>query len=246
MDTIERGLSTSRRWSGSSRSTPRVAAGLRSAPIRDGLTFLWAFLDKAFALGFSTGRVLDEAGQTVKIDFFGPDAWINGASPTAGAVGFALKGPFADNIQAITSYQMTQAGPQVAGWIDWVYMVSLVLIGLGLISGVMTRLAAVGGIIWMATFYLGTAIWPSTTRSSTTTSCTGSSWSGDPRERRTLLRPRQGLAAGRIRAGPEVPVLIDPKASKAGPEGPAFFASIDGLDGPEGPCTAERFTGGMT
>ena len=38
--------------------------------------------------------------------------------------------------------------------------VSLLLIGLGLITGVMTRLAAVGGIAWMATFYLGTAIWP--------------------------------------------------------------------------------------
>ena len=55
---------------------------------------------------------------------------------------------------------MTQAGPQVGGWLDWVYMVSLLLIGIGLITGVMTRIAAVGGIIWMATFYLGTAIWP--------------------------------------------------------------------------------------
>jgi thiosulfate dehydrogenase (quinone) large subunit len=125
-----------------------------------GWTFLWAFLDKCFALGFSTGRILNEAGETVRIDFFGQDAWINGGSPTAGAVGFALKGPFADNIQAITGFQMTQAGPQVAGWFDWVYMLSMLLIGLGLMTGVMTRLAAVGGIIWMAVFYLGTAIWP--------------------------------------------------------------------------------------
>ena len=61
-----------------------------------GWTFLWAFLDKAFALGFSTGRVLNEAGATVKIDFFGADAWIHGAIPTAGVLGFAPKGPFAD------------------------------------------------------------------------------------------------------------------------------------------------------
>lgn len=135
----------------------RVFGALRLAM---GFTFLWAFLDKLFALGFSTGRVLNDAGQTVKIDFFGPDAWINGASPTAGAVGFALKGPFADNIQTITGFQMTQAGPTVAGWLDWVYMVSLLLIGLGLITGVLTRIAAVGGIIWLAVFYLGTAIWP--------------------------------------------------------------------------------------
>jgi thiosulfate dehydrogenase [quinone] large subunit len=125
-----------------------------------GWTFLWAFLDKAFGLGFSTGRIVNEAGQTTGIDFFGPDAWINGGSPTAGAVGFALKGPFADNIQTITGYQMAQAGPQVAGWLDWVYMLSLMLIGVGLLSGVMTRIAAVGGIAWMAAFYLGTAIWP--------------------------------------------------------------------------------------
>jgi hypothetical protein len=45
----------------------RVFALLRLAL---GWTFLWAFLDKAFALGFSTGRVLNDAGQTVKIDFF--------------------------------------------------------------------------------------------------------------------------------------------------------------------------------
>ncbi len=65
----------------------RVFAPLRVAV---GWTFLWAFLDKAFALGFSTGRVLTETGATEKIDFFGDAAWINGASPTAGALGFAL------------------------------------------------------------------------------------------------------------------------------------------------------------
>ena len=55
-----------------------------------GFTFLWAFLDKAFALGFSTGRVLDDAGNAVKIVFNGDTAWIHGASPTAGVVGFGL------------------------------------------------------------------------------------------------------------------------------------------------------------
>jgi len=40
----------------------RVFALLRVAV---GWTFLWAFLDKAFALGFSTGRVLNDAGATV-------------------------------------------------------------------------------------------------------------------------------------------------------------------------------------
>jgi thiosulfate dehydrogenase [quinone] large subunit len=125
-----------------------------------GFTFLWAFLDKAFALGFSTGRILDDAGNTVRIDFFGDAAWIHGASPTVGAIAFGLKGPFADTIQSITGFQMTQTGPTVGAWVDWIYMASLLLIGLGLITGVMTRLAAFGGIVWLAIFYLGTAIWP--------------------------------------------------------------------------------------
>ena len=69
---------------------------LRLAP---GWTFPWAFLDKAFALGFSTGRVVNEAGETVNIDFVGDAAWINGGSPTAGVLGFAMKGPFTDFYQ---------------------------------------------------------------------------------------------------------------------------------------------------
>jgi thiosulfate dehydrogenase [quinone] large subunit len=125
-----------------------------------GFTFLWAFLDKAFALGFSTGRVLDDAGNTVRIDFFGDAAWIHGASPTAGVIGFALKGPFVDAIHSVTGYQMTGTGPTVAAWVDWVYMLSMLLIGVGLMTGVMTRLAAAGGIVWLAVFYLATSIWP--------------------------------------------------------------------------------------
>lgn len=156
MQTVERGIEIphlERLEPIHTKGLQRVAGALR---LLTGWTFLWAFLDKLLALGFSTGR----NPETGAIDFFGPDAWISGASPTAGAVGFALKGPFADNIQTMTGFQMTQAGPQVAGWVDWIYMLSLVLIGLGLITGVMTRIAAVGGIIWMAVFYLGTAIWP--------------------------------------------------------------------------------------
>jgi thiosulfate dehydrogenase (quinone) large subunit len=120
-----------------------------------GFTFLWAFLDKAFALGFATGRADDGT-----IDFFGNAAWIHGHSPTVGVIAYALKGPFADTIRTVTGYQMTAAGPHVSAWVDWVFMASLLLIGLGLITGVMTRLAAFGGIAWLAVFYLATAIWP--------------------------------------------------------------------------------------
>ena len=135
----------------------RVFALLRVAA---GWTFLWAFLDKAFALGFSTGRVLNDAGATVRIDFFGDAAWIHGASPTAGVLGFAMKGPFVHFYQTITGFQMTAAGPTSAAWIDWVYMLSMLLIGTALILGIGVRLAAIGGIAWMAIFYTATAIWP--------------------------------------------------------------------------------------
>ena len=113
-----------------------------------GWVFLWAFLDKAFGLGFATGR--DE--ETGKIDFFGPDSWLEGGSPTSSFLEFGLhtKEPF-------TGIYSDLAG---LGWVDWIYMISMVLIGVALILGIATRLAALGGILWMALFYTAAAIWP--------------------------------------------------------------------------------------
>jgi thiosulfate dehydrogenase [quinone] large subunit len=110
-----------------------------------GWTFLWAFLDKAFGLGFATGR----DPQTGVITFFGKAAWLKGGSPTAGLKFFAV-GPF-------KSFYTSIAGTT---WLDWLFMASLLLIGLGLLTGVMTRLAAIGGMLWMVCFYTATAIWP--------------------------------------------------------------------------------------
>jgi thiosulfate dehydrogenase [quinone] large subunit len=111
-----------------------------------GWTFLWAFLDKAFALGFTTGRNPD----TGAIDFLGDAAWINGASPTEGFLQFGTKGPFADFFSGLAG----------AAWVDWVYMLSLLLIGMALILGIGVRPAAIGGIIWVGMFYAASAIWP--------------------------------------------------------------------------------------
>ncbi|HEY6565888.1 MAG TPA: hypothetical protein VI341_00085 [Actinomycetota bacterium] len=122
-----------------------------------GWTFLWAFIDKVFGLGFATGRDVE----TGAIVFGGPDAWINGGSPTAGVLGFALKGPFKGFYESITGAQVTAAGvPTAAGWVDWVFMLSMLAIGLALILGIGVRLAALGGIAWMAIFFTATAIWP--------------------------------------------------------------------------------------
>lgn len=113
-----------------------------------GWVFLWSFLDKLLGLGFSTGR----NPETGAIDFFGADAWINGGSPTEGFLQFGVhtKGFLVDFYQGLAG----------ATWVEWAYMLSLLAIGLGLIFGIGTRLAAIGGIIWMALFYTASAVWP--------------------------------------------------------------------------------------
>ena len=59
------------------RVTGALARSLAVLRIGFGLTFLWAFFDKLFALGYHTGY--DQAGS---LDRFGDAAWINGGSPT--------------------------------------------------------------------------------------------------------------------------------------------------------------------
>lgn len=110
-------------------STParRVLAVLR---ISFGLTFLWAFLDKAFALGFATGTAQDGT-----VDRFGDAAWIHGGSPTEGFLAFGADGPF-------TEFYNSIAG---AAWADWLFMIGLLGIGLALTFGVGMRIAAVTG-----------------------------------------------------------------------------------------------------
>jgi thiosulfate dehydrogenase [quinone] large subunit len=125
---------------------PRGAVAFGLTRIALGFIFLWAFLDKAFALGFATGRAEDGT-----IDFFAEgQAWLNGGSPTEGVLLYGVKGPLAGFLQGLAG----------AAWIDWVYMLSMLLIGGALMLGIATRLAAIGGAIWMAIFYVATAMPP--------------------------------------------------------------------------------------
>jgi thiosulfate dehydrogenase [quinone] large subunit len=105
----------------------RVLAVLR---VGFGLTFLWAFLDKTFALGFHTGY--DQAGN---LDRFGDAAWINGGSPTEGFLAFGAVGPFKDFYNSIAG----------AAWADWLFMLGLLGIGVALTLGVGMRIAAAAG-----------------------------------------------------------------------------------------------------
>jgi thiosulfate dehydrogenase (quinone) large subunit len=97
-----------------------------------GWVFLWAFLDKLFALGFSTGR----DAKTGVVDRFGDAAWISGGSPTKGFLSFGTAGPLKD-------FYASFAG---AAWADWMFMIGLLGIGAALMLGIGMRIATVSGI----------------------------------------------------------------------------------------------------
>ncbi len=105
----------------------RALAVLR---IAFGLTFLWAFLDKTFALGFHTGY--DQDGN---LDRFGDAAWINGGNPTEGFLKFGADGPFKDFYNSIAG----------EAWTNWLFMLGLLGIGLALTLGIGMRIAAAAG-----------------------------------------------------------------------------------------------------
>lgn len=112
------------------RLTDTAARAVAVLRIGFGLTFLWAFADKLFALGFHTGY-----DQTGTLDRFGDAAWINGGSPTEGFLTFGADGPF-------KSFYNNIAG---AAWADTLFMLALLGIGLALTLGVAMRLAAGSG-----------------------------------------------------------------------------------------------------
>jgi len=85
-----------------------------------GWVFLWAFLDKTFGWGFATPS---------------DGAWINGGSPTSGFLENAPAGPMADFYNSLAGQ----------AWVDWVFQIGLLGIGLALILGVGLRIAAVTG-----------------------------------------------------------------------------------------------------
>ena len=101
---------------GISTATRYVIGGVR---IAFGLTFLWAFVDKLFGLGYAT-----------------PEArsWLNGGHPTQGFLK-GSEGPFADFYHSIAG----------TAWADWLFMMGLLGIGLALTLGIGMRIAAAAG-----------------------------------------------------------------------------------------------------
>jgi thiosulfate dehydrogenase [quinone] large subunit len=114
-----------------------AAKALAVLRIGFGLTFLWAFFDKLFALGFGTGRSVDPETGVETVDRFGDAAFINGASPTEGFLGFGAEGPFKDFYNGIAG----------AAWADWLFMAGLLGIGLALTLGIGMRVATISGAV---------------------------------------------------------------------------------------------------
>ena len=92
--------------------------------------FLWPFFDKVYGLGFSTAP---------------ENAWITGTSPTYGFLAFGTHGPFTDFFQGLAG----------SVFVDWLFMIGLLLIGLSLLFGIFTKLACYSGslmlfLMWLA------------------------------------------------------------------------------------------------
>ncbi len=113
----------------------KLAYALGLARISLGFIFLWAFFDKLLGLGFSTCRNTD----TGVIDTMCDAAWLSGGSPTSGFLTFGTGGPFQE-------FYSTMAGNT---FVDWLFMMGLLLIGLALMLGIGVKVATVTGSLLM-------------------------------------------------------------------------------------------------
>jgi len=118
------------------RLEPRFAGTgrwLAVTRIAIGFVFLWAFIDKLIGLHYST---LPAA------------AWIRGGSPTSGFLGHVSVGPFQELFRS-------WAG---SGFLDWIFMLGLLGIGVAVMLGVALRLSATAGTIML--IFMWAAEWP--------------------------------------------------------------------------------------
>lgn len=99
-----------------------------------GWIFFWTFLDKTWGLGFATVPA---------------KAWLAGASPTAG---FLKAGTASSPLAGIFQSMVGQT------WVDWLFMLGMLCIGLALLLGLGIKIACWSGVVMMALIYL--AAWP--------------------------------------------------------------------------------------
>jgi thiosulfate dehydrogenase [quinone] large subunit len=113
---------------------PAARGVLAASRVLVGFYFLWAFLDKTFGFGKATPS---------------SGSWLNGGSPTEGFLLHGTAGPFAHMFDSVAG----------AWWLDLVFMLGLLGVGLAMILGVGMRIAAAAGTLMMAFMWLVT-LWP--------------------------------------------------------------------------------------
>ncbi len=116
-----------------------------------GWSFLWAFLDKFFGLGFATCRMEDGT-----IDFLCDSAMVQGGSPTYGFLTFATAGSHT----GFLFDWMAPAAPDAINLADVFFMLAMLVGGLALMLGIGVRIAAIGGALMMAFMFLAGDVWP--------------------------------------------------------------------------------------
>ena len=114
---------------------PGLWLSLAATRLMLGFIFLWAFFDKLLGLGFATPA---------------ERAWINGGSPTTG---------FLSNVDGMFASLFNNLAGNV--WVDWLFMLGLLGVGVGLTLGIAVRISAVAGsamlfLMWLAALPLAT------------------------------------------------------------------------------------------
>src|SRR5918992_4037657 len=110
--------------------TPTAAGVMALVRLATGFVFLWAFLDKTFGLGYSTAT---------------ENAWIRGGSPTEGFLSGVQVGPLQDTFHE-------WAGQT---WADWMFMIGLGGIGVGVVLRGALRGPPPGGPRLMGVMWVG-------------------------------------------------------------------------------------------
>lgn len=87
-----------------------------------GFVFVWAFIDKTFGFGMGTEPA---------------KAWIAGGSPTSGFLQYGV-----NEFSPLRDFFVGLAGQ---AWVDWLFMLGLLGVGLALMLGIGLRIAAVAG-----------------------------------------------------------------------------------------------------
>ncbi len=89
-----------------------------------GWLLLWAFFDKLFGLGYATPAT---------------GSWLAGGSPTVGYLKNASAGPLAGLYHGMAG----------AAWVDWLFMLGLLGLGVALVLGIAMRFAGYAGAFFM-------------------------------------------------------------------------------------------------